>query len=109
MTRIGLSRGLLRNEETRRRRAKKLPMHEPNPANTQLKTYGNNVRFLLLISLLGVAGFVVAKHLFPAPGPLGLGIRSYINCCAVVGVTNLSRVTLGYFVKVERKYENGWP
>jgi|SRR6266853_848592 len=65
--------------------------------------------FALLGSVLILAGFATVKAWFPSHSPVGFGIQSYTNSCAVVIVTNLTRESLKYIVKVEHKVAKGWP
>ncbi len=59
--------------------------------------------------LAGAAAFALVASFVAASRPVGLGVQSYRNGTAIVALTNLSRLTLLYRGKVERKTAEGWP
>jgi len=69
----------------------------------------SKLTILSLTVILGLIAFSLIKQTTSASGPIGLGIQSYTNACAVVTVTNLSRLPFDYSLKVERKTKDGWP
>ena len=69
----------------------------------------SKLTILSLTIIVGLIAFSLIKQTTAASGPIGLGIQSYTYACAVVTVTNLSRVQCDYSLKVERKTKDGWP
>ncbi len=69
----------------------------------------SRLKILLLGALAGAAGFGLIRSFVPPSPRMGLGLQSYTKGTAVVTLTNLSRFTLLYHVKVDRKTAEGWP
>ena len=70
---------------------------------------GRKILFMLLISVLVLAGFTFARVWLRFGSPVALSMRSYTNACAAVTLVNLTSEPLEYIVKVERKSSKGWP
>jgi len=66
---------------------------------------------LSLASVLGLITCAVITLSTPTAelSPIGIGLQSYTNACAVFNVTNLSRSQIKYVLKVEHKTMNDWP
>ena len=69
------------------------------------------VTVLSLAAILGLITYAVVTLSTTAPklAPVGIGLQSYTNACAVFTVTNLSSFQIRYVLKVEHKTMNDWP
>ncbi len=68
------------------------------------------VAVLSIIAMLALIAFCLAYVAPPGPGPIALGLQSYTNNSAVVGITNRSRIhQFDYFAIVQRKTASEWP
>jgi hypothetical protein len=64
---------------------------------------------LLLIVTMGLIAFCCANLLGPTTDPIVLGLQSYTNAVAIVGITNHSSHQFDCWVMVERKIGGEWP
>jgi hypothetical protein len=64
---------------------------------------------LAVIGLGGLIAFSFVKFSRRTSCAIGLGVKSYTNCAAVVSFTNRSDLRLDFVLKVERKGKHGWP
>jgi len=64
---------------------------------------------LLLIGIVGLIAFCWIKFSGSTSGPVALGLQSYTNASAVIGITNRSSYQFDYVVMVERKIGGEWP
>jgi hypothetical protein len=66
---------------------------------------------MLILVMAGIAGmtvFAVVRFSSPAPAVLGIGLQSYTNASATFTVTNLTRVQLQYFLRLEHQVAGAW-
>ena len=69
----------------------------------------SKIGIFLVISIVGLLAFALAKLPLSTSGPIGLSLESYSNACARVTIRNRSRSQFDYVLKVERKILKGWP
>src|SRR5262249_24364939 len=67
------------------------------------------LKILALIGGLSLVFFCWIELSGGSTGPIALGLQSYTNTCAVVGITNHSVHQFNYVVMVERKMGSEWP
>src|SRR3974390_516578 len=63
---------------------------------------------LVMAGIVGVTVFAVVRFSAPTPAVLGIGLQSYTNACATFTVTNLTRVQLQYFLRLEHLVAGAW-
>lgn len=69
----------------------------------------SKVAILSLTAVVGALALYWVTVAARISRPIGLGLRSYTNACAVITVTNASRIHYDYVLMVERKTQAGWP
>ena len=63
---------------------------------------------LVVAGIVAATVFAVVRFSTPTPAALGIGLHSYTNASATFTVTNLPRVQLQYFLRLEHQVAGAW-